>query len=134
MFHEIFLAPLQRKTFRSPEVVLFSFVNGSTHAVMTPLWTPGLAVLPAPAIAVTTAKRTTTATTNSLVDGDFITSTFLPASSGGGGSSAPRISFSEAGQKVAQVARFSAINGQRRTIRIRQSNPSAAASRFVEGL
>jgi hypothetical protein len=130
MFHEIFLAPFkQTKKFRSPEVALLPFVSGSTHAVMTPLWTPGLAVLLAPAIAVTTAKRTTTATTNSLVDGDFITPASLP---GGDESSAPRISFSEGSQKVAHVERSSVTNGDRGAAI--HPTPSAAASRFVDGL
>ena len=42
MLHEIFFAPFkQTKKFRSPDVALLPFVGGSTHAVMTPLWTPG---------------------------------------------------------------------------------------------
>ena len=44
MFHEICLAPFKQiKKFRSPDVALLPFVGGSTQAVMTPLWMPGLA-------------------------------------------------------------------------------------------
>jgi hypothetical protein len=78
MFHEIFLAPFtQTRKFRSPDVALLPFVRGSTHAVMTPLRTPGLWALVAPAIAVTAANKTTAAAANSsFVDGDFIPSSF----------------------------------------------------------
>jgi len=79
MFQEIFLAPFkQTKKFRSPDVALLPLVTGSIHAVMTPLRTPGFAVLPAvwvllaAAIAATTANTTTAAAAISLVDGDFI--------------------------------------------------------------
>jgi hypothetical protein len=110
MFHEIFLAPFkQTKKFRSPDVALLPFVGGSTHAVMTPLWMPGLwVVLLAPAIAVTAANETTMATARSFVDGATITSSFLVSSGSGG--SAPR-AFSEARREVAQSARFTAIDG-----------------------
>ena len=61
MLHEIFFAPFkQARKFRSPEVALLPFVGGSTHAVMTPLWTPGSWLLPAAAIAATVANKTTT--------------------------------------------------------------------------
>jgi len=79
MFHESFLAPVaQTNRFRSPDVALLPFVAGSTHAVMTPLWTPGVAlllavwVLLAAEIAATTANTTTAAAAISVVDGDFI--------------------------------------------------------------
>jgi hypothetical protein len=74
MFHEIFLAPFtQTEKFRSPDVGLLPFVSGSTHAVMTTLWTPGrCVVLVAPAIAVTAANRTTAPSAGSFLDGDFI--------------------------------------------------------------
>jgi hypothetical protein len=66
-------------------------------------------VLPAPAIAETEANETTTAAASSLVDGDLtITSSFLFLPGGG---SAPRIGFSEAGRKVAQVECFTTIRG-----------------------
>jgi hypothetical protein len=129
MFQEIVRAPFgHANSFRSPVVAAFSLVNGSIQAVMTPLWTPGgLTVLLAPAIAATTAKMTTPADTSSFVEGDFITPTFLPASSEGG-SSAPRICF-EAGQEVTRIDRFSAINGTRAREPDR-GLPPAAASRF----
>jgi hypothetical protein len=129
MFQEIVRAPFgHAKSFRSPVVAGFSFVNGSIQAVMTPLWTPGgVTVLLAPAIAATTAKMTAPADTSSFVEGAFMTPASLPASSGGG-SSAPRICF-EARQEVAQVDRFSAIYCYRGTERIRDL-PPAAASRF----
>ena len=58
MFHEIWRAPFkQTKKFRSPDVARLPFVGGSTQAVMTPLRTPGLAVLLAPATVTTTAER-----------------------------------------------------------------------------
>ena len=78
MFHEIFLAPFrQTKKFRSPDVALLPFVSGSTHAVMTPLWTPGLLAVRAPAIAVTVANETTAAAaSSSFVERDFIRSSF----------------------------------------------------------
>jgi hypothetical protein len=74
MFHESFLAPFTQATkFRSPDVALLPFVSGSTHVVMTPLWTPGrCVVLVAPAIAVTAANRTTAASVSSFLDGDSI--------------------------------------------------------------
>ena len=65
---------------------------------MTPLWTPGLCVvLPAPAIAVTVANETTTATASSFVNGDLTTTRLLPFVVGGR-MIRPRIGFSEAGQ------------------------------------
>ena len=85
MFHEIFLAPFkQTNTFRSPDVALLPFVGGSTHAVMTPLRTPGCWVLPAPAIVATVANTTTPAAASSFVDGD-LTITSSPRLSSGGG-------------------------------------------------
>ena len=70
MFQEIFLAPFKQiKKFRSPDVALLPFVGGSTQAVMTPLWMPGLATLLAPA---TTANTTTAAAASSFVAGDFL--------------------------------------------------------------
>src|SRR5262249_4355903 len=61
MFHETFLAPFRHtKKFRSPDVALFPFVGGSTQAVMTPLWMPGLSALSAAAIAATAANKPTT--------------------------------------------------------------------------
>ena len=86
MFQETFLAPFKQATkFRSPDVALFPFVGGSTQAVMTPLWMPGLwVVLPAPAIAVTAANETTTAAASSFVDGDLTITSSFPVSSGGG--------------------------------------------------
>ena len=59
---------------------------GSTHAVMTPLWTPGLwVVLPGPlAIAETEANETTTAAASSFVDGDLTITSSFPLFSGGG--------------------------------------------------
>ena len=74
MFHEIFLAPFtQTKKFMSPDVDLLPFVSGSTHVVMTPLWTPGrCVVLAAPAIVVAAANTTIAAIASRFVDGDFI--------------------------------------------------------------
>src|SRR6478752_3636530 len=78
MFQEIFRAPFIAQAsldmFRSPDVARLPFVGGSIHAVTTPLWTPtfGPAVFPAPAIAATTAHKTTPAATSSIFDGDFI--------------------------------------------------------------
>jgi hypothetical protein len=116
MFHEILLAPLkQTNTFRSPDVALLPLVAGSTQAVTTPLWTPGLCcVVLAPAIAVTAVNETTTAAASSFVDGDLTIrapSLFSP----GADDPLPRIGFSKAGQEVAQVERFTAIQGYRRT-------------------
>src|SRR5690348_10818650 len=79
-----------------------------------PLWTPGFAVSLAAAIAATAANKTTTAPVSSFADGDFIITSSLPVRSGGGWS-APWVCFSEARQEVAQVERFKAINGCRRT-------------------
>jgi hypothetical protein len=110
MFQEMCLAPFKQTiSFRSPDVALLPFVSGSTHAVMTPFWTPGFCVLLAPAIAATAANKTTPAAASSVVDGDLTITSSLPGSSGGGWS-APRIGFSEAGQEVAQVERCTAIN------------------------
>ncbi len=106
MFHEIRFAPFrQTRKFRSPEVYRLPFVSGSTHAVMTPLRTPGFALLAAPATPATTANTTTAAATSSFVDGGFIDPRPLATCSKGGWS-APRIGFSEARQEVAQVGRL----------------------------
>jgi hypothetical protein len=57
MLQEIFFAPFkQTNRFRSPDVALFPLVAGSTHAVMMPLWTPGLG--PAPFLADATETIT----------------------------------------------------------------------------
>ena len=78
MLHEIFFAPFTHcNMLRSPDVAALPCVTGSMHAVMTPLWTPGVAVSLAVAIAATTANTTTAAAAISFVDGDFI-STSLP--------------------------------------------------------
>jgi hypothetical protein len=61
-----------QNSFRSAEVAGLPFTIGSTHAVMTPLWTPGFTVLSAAASETTAANTTTTVTANSLRDGDFL--------------------------------------------------------------
>src|SRR5262249_356233 len=76
MFHEIVRAPLPNTNedmFRSPEVALLPFVAGSTHAVTTPLRTPGLRALLAAAIAATAANKLSTTTASNFLDGGFIT-------------------------------------------------------------
>jgi hypothetical protein len=79
MLHEIFFAPFtQCNMFRSPDVAALPCVTGSMHAVMTPLWTPGVAESLAAAIAATVANKLTTATANSFLDGDFITTSLPP--------------------------------------------------------
>jgi hypothetical protein len=136
MFQEIFLAPFKHtKKFRSPDVALLPFVGGSTHAVMTPLWTPGVRVLLAvwvlPAVCVllaaataaTVANKTTATATSRLVDDVFTISSSLRVSPGCGWS-APRICLSEARQEVAQVERFTAINSYRRIGRQASAQPS----------
>jgi hypothetical protein len=67
MFQEILLAPFkQTNMLRSPDVARLPRVTGSTHAVMTPLWTPGLrALLSAEASDTTATDDTTTITATS---------------------------------------------------------------------
>ena len=85
MLHETFLAPFkQTKKFRSPDVALLPFVGGSTHAVMTPSWMPGVRVVLAVAIAATVPNKTTATAASRLVDADFSISSSLRLFSGCG--------------------------------------------------
>jgi hypothetical protein len=140
MFHEIVLAPFPQTNedmFRSPEVALLPFVAGSTHAVTTPLRTPGLRALSAAAIAATTANRTNTASASSFLDEDFIISILLTDVS-----RAPahaRIGCSEPGQEVGRIERLQTAaspHGHSYSAGIdlsgRRPAPPAAVSRLAE--
>jgi hypothetical protein len=110
MFHEIVLAPFPQTNddmFRSPEVALLPFVAGSTHAVTTPLRTPGLSALSAAAIAATAANTTATTSASSFLDGDFISILLTDVS---GAPTHARLACTEAAHDAAQEV--GPINGR----------------------